>query len=88
MPYNQDDKLEKLYGLFRDYILNNYATTEMSKQILKTQSSTLQHYNQIRNNYSYAHPNQLLNKLESEFIVGQLINIKRFLDGITESNNV
>lgn len=85
ISFDQDDRLETLYGKYRDYLTeNNYATTEMSQHILKTQTSILQKYNHVRNNNSFAHPNPLLNKLESEFIVGQLINIKKFLDGLIQ----
>ena len=51
------------------YDLNNVFESDFVQQALKMSISTFERYNSIRNNKSYAHDNDVLNKAEATYVV-------------------
>lgn len=70
-----DDKgkqlpLHSLAGmLVKYYKKNNCFQSDFSEQVLKTSISLFDKYNNIRNDQSYAHDNEILNKSEAMLAV-------------------
>lgn len=70
-----DDKgkqlpLHSLAGmLVKYYKKNNCFQSDFSEQVLKTSISLFDKYNNIRNDQSYAHDNEILNKSEAMLVV-------------------
>ena len=56
----------------------------MTLQILKVYTNILSEYNQVRNNRSFAHDNQILNSSESKLICSHIIAILKFIDEVDE----
>jgi Abortive infection C-terminus len=55
---------------------------EMSERILKTSISILESFNDVRNNASYAHDNEVLESAQSRLVVASISNLIRFIDSI------
>lgn len=66
-------KQYETYGLFK----SDFVATS-----LKSSISVFEKYNKIRNDYSYAHDNDVLNKVESEFVIKTIANLLCFIDRI------
>ena len=56
----------------------------MTLSILKSSISLFSQYNNIRNNYTYAHDNKVLGNIESKLIFNNIVNIKNFIDELEE----
>jgi hypothetical protein len=62
--------LHSLAGsLAKYYDANNVFESDFVQQTLKMSISTFERYNSIRNNKSYAHDNDVLNKAEATYVV-------------------
>lgn len=85
------DKNKPLHSFFGEYVKclksKNLIDAEMTERILKSSISILEAYNDVRNNKSYAHDNQLLNYNESLLIFRNISSIIEFLQHIELSNN-
>jgi hypothetical protein len=60
--------------------------TRMSEHILKSAIGSLEAFNDIRNNRSLAHDNELLEKAESMYIVKRICSLVQLLDEIDPAN--
>jgi hypothetical protein len=84
------DKNKPLHSFFGEYVKNlkskNLIEAAMTERILKSSISILESFNDVRNNKSYAHDNQLLNYNESLFIFRNISSIIEFLQHIESSN--
>lgn len=58
--------------------------SEMSKRILKSCISTLEAFNNVRNEQSFAHDNELLNRAESLLIYNHVTAAIRFIETIEQ----
>ena len=56
----------------------------MTERILKSSISTLEAFNRVRNEQSFAHDNQILNYDESLFIFSHVCALIRFLQSIEQ----
>ncbi|MBE6497450.1 MAG: hypothetical protein E7Z81_04140 [Methanobrevibacter sp.] len=76
-----EDK-DKLDSIFKQYVkfISEYIDSQMTITILKSSISLFSQFNQVRNNYSFAHDNDVLNEAESKLIFKQIVNIKEFID--------
>ena len=62
--------LHSLAGILTKYYkANNVFQSEFIKQALKMSISSFEKYNKIRNDQSYAHDNDVLNNIESAYVV-------------------
>ena len=69
------------------YIDEGYLDTEFSKTAIKTSISLFEKFNNIRNNKSYAHPNELLNKIEAQYAIDIIIPTLKFIEQIEEQKD-
>jgi hypothetical protein len=78
------DKNTPLHGLFGQYVKHierqGLITAEMSKKIIKSSIQILESFNKVRNDYSFAHDNKLLDNDEATLIFNNISNTLRFLD--------
>ncbi len=83
VSFDATDSLNALFGKYIKFLEAESAIeTEMCKTILKANISILEKYNGVRNNNSFAHPNELLNYRDSLFIFDSLARLKGYLDEI------
>ncbi|HPD60257.1 MAG TPA: abortive infection family protein [Thermodesulfobacteriota bacterium] len=92
------DKDKPLHGLVGEYVKKlkekGHIESEMIERILKSSISTLEAFNRVRNDYSFAHDNQFLNYDESLFIFNHVASAVRFVKALeqrislTEKQNV
>ena len=81
--FKEDDRLDVL---FKKYVANikDYLDSKMTLSILKSSISLFSQYNEIRNNYTYAHDNNVLGDIESKLIFNNIVNVKNFIDELEE----
>lgn len=85
IEYNANESLNAIFGKYVRHVKQaNLIETEMSTRILKYSVQILDSFNDIRNNRSFAHPNDPLNYDESLLIVNNVVNSMRFIDAVEE----
>ena len=69
-------------SLFKKYVrcIDEYIESKMAKTILKSNISLFSQFNNIRNNYTWAHDNNVLNDIESKLIFKNVVNVKVFVE--------
>lgn len=81
-----------LHSLFGEYVKSLTARgllqSHMSERILKSNISILESFNDVRNNYSLAHDNEVLNKAESKFVFQSIVNTLRFLIDLEQIESI
>lgn len=79
-------KVEPMNAVFGKYVKflkeNNHLDSVMSEMILKYSTTLIASFNDIRNNKSLAHDNQILNYDESILIFNNIASSIRFIDTI------
>jgi hypothetical protein len=84
---NRDTPLHSLMGKYLKAIKSkNIPLHPMSERILKSSISLLEAFNDVRNNSSYAHDNNILGSNESNLIVSSIGNLVRFVDQLENPN--
>jgi hypothetical protein len=82
------DKTESLNAIFGKYIKilidKKHIESVMTEKILKYSINVIEAFNDIRNNKSFAHPNQVLNYAESVLIFNNVSNAIKFIESIEE----
>lgn len=85
IEYDRNESLNAIFGKYIRYLKDEKITeTEMSIRILKYSISLIDSFNDVRNNKSFAHPNDPPNYDESILIVNNVVNSLRFIDTIEE----
>lgn len=85
---NQRDyfPLHSLIGsLIKYYEDNNVLQSDFAKCVMKMSISLFDSYNSVRNNQSYAHDNEVLEKSEAAYIVKTMSAIISFIEQIEKS---
>lgn len=81
-----------LHSLLGEYIkalkVEKAIDSAMSERILKSSISVLESFNEVRNDQSLAHDNQILNHDESLLIFRHVAGIVRFIEAIEHRNQV
>lgn len=78
-PCNSNDPLHSRVGKYVKALEKEHQLREISKRILKSSISIFEKYNDIRNNESFAHDNDLVDKAEARFIFDAITSILRFV---------
>lgn len=80
------EKDKPLHSLIGEYIKRlkekGHIKSEMTERILKSSISTLEAFNRVRNDQSFAHDNEVLNYDESLFIFNHVASAIRFIEAI------
>ena len=81
--FKEDDRLDVLFKKYVSHI-KSYLDSKMTLSILKSSISLFSQYNDIRNNFTYAHDNNVLGDIESKLIFNNIVNVKNFIDELEE----
>lgn len=80
------EKDKPLHSLFGEYVKRladeGKIESEMTERILKSSISTLEAFNKVRNNQSFAHDNRILNYEESILIFNYVASTIRYLNAV------
>lgn len=83
IEYNKSESLNAVYGKYLKFIiLNQHIESSMTEKILKYSIGILEAFNDVRNNKSLAHDNQILNYSESLLIFNNITNSIKFIESI------
>ena len=83
--YSIDGLAGKLKGYYSD---SNYCKSKFSTLAIKTMISLFAKFNDVRNDNSFAHPNDVLEKAEAEYVVKTMLSTLQFITKIEEANNI
>ena len=80
------EKDKPLHSLVGEYVkhlkVRSYIESDMTERILKSSISTLEAFNRVRNDRSFAHDNQILNYDESLLIFNHVASAIRFVEAV------
>lgn len=83
IKYTKETPLHSLFGLYVKELQKNKAVeSEMSIRILKSSISLLDAFNDVRNNKSLAHDNDIINYDESILIFNSISNSIKFIESV------
>ncbi len=86
ISFNKYDGIDKLMKYYVNFLKeNNYIESKMSESILKQSVSLLSLFNNVRNNQTYAHDNEVLSNYESMLILKQVVNILEFISAVDDN---
>lgn len=83
IDFNKNDRLDVLFKKYVNHV-KIYFDSKMTLSILKSNISLFSQFNDIRNNYTYAHDNNVLGDIESQLIFNNIVNVKDFIDELEE----
>lgn len=88
-----DESLNAIFGKYVKFIVaNDKIESQMTERILKYSIHVIEAFNDIRNNRSFAHDNEILNYPESVLIFNNVTNSIKFIEtiekAIEQENNV
>lgn len=79
----KEESLNAIFGKYLKFIVvNGKVESEMSQKILKYSINIIEAFNDVRNNRSLAHDNQILNYSESVLIFNNVTNSIKFIESI------
>jgi hypothetical protein len=82
------EKDKPLHSLIGEYVKRlkekGHLESEMTERILKSRISTLEAFNRVRNEQSFAHDNQVLNYDESLLIFNHVASAIRFIEAVEQ----
>jgi hypothetical protein len=85
------DRDKPLHSLFGEYVKRlkqeGLLESEMTERILKSSISTMEAFNRVRNEQSFAHDNPLLNYNESLLIFNHVSSAIRFIAALESQTN-
>lgn len=85
LPFGPKEPLNSLFGKYNNFLnRENKIESEMTKGILKTSVQNLEAFNDIRNNRSFAHDNEIINYAESVLICNNIVNLIKFVQQMEE----
>lgn len=79
---NREEPLHSRVGRYAKLLDTESSLQPISKQIMKNCIGIFQSYNDVRNNASFAHDNDVVNKDEARFIFETVISMLRFVRAI------
>jgi hypothetical protein len=82
----KDESLNAIFGKYVKFIVaNEKIESQMTERILKYSIHVIEAFNDIRNNRSFAHDNQILNYSESVLIFNNVTNSIKFIESIEKT---
>ena len=80
---NGNPEINRMVKALKDhYIAAKKIESEMGQTMIKQLSGLLQEYNNVRNNKTFAHANDLINEDEAEFLIKGMVNVIGFIHKI------
>jgi Abortive infection C-terminus len=87
IPFDRKEPLHTIFGKYLKKLKElNRIETSMTERILKSSISVLDAFNDVRNNWSLAHDNDLLNRHESLLILNNVTSLICFLWRLEKSD--
>ncbi len=87
LPGGRDLPLHSLFGSYVKFLRSkNRIKSDMTERILKMSISTLEAFNTVRNEKSFAHDNEILNYDESLFIFNHVCALVRLLQTLEDQS--
>lgn len=89
ISYGRDEPLNSLVGKYKNALEVDGNVSEMSLLFIRYSIAVFEKFNDIRNNRSLAHDNQLLESREARFIfdaVGAVLRFIKSIDGEFDRN--
>lgn len=89
--YNEKEELYPLHsltGMLVKFYSKNRQISEFSEIALKQSISIFEKFNDIRNNKSYAHDNEILKGPEAIYVVNTILNTLNFIIYLETGNNM
>lgn len=81
--FNKEESLNAIFGKYVKFIVaHSKIESQMTERILKYSINIIEAFNDIRNNKSFAHDNQILNYEESLLIFNNITNTVRFIENL------
>lgn len=68
----EDEPLHSIFGKYRKALVSEHDLHEFSDRALKSSISLLDSFNDLRNNHSLAHDNEILGPVEARFIFSNI----------------
>ena len=84
-PADRDEPLHSRVGRYVKLLDAERSLRPITKQIMKNCIGIFQSYNDVRNNASFAHENEVVNKDEGRFIFETVISMLRFVRAVETS---
>ncbi len=81
IAFDKDAPLQNRAGKYIKALESEGRVRDISLKILKSSISIFDSFNSIRNNDSFAHDNEIVDKVEARFIFDAITNILRFMKG-------
>ena len=82
----KEESLNAIFGKYVKFIVaNEKIESQMTERILKYSIHVIEAFNDIRNNRSFAHDNQILNYSESVLIFNNVTNSIKFIETIEKT---
>ena len=81
LAFEKDEPLQSRAGKYVKAIEAESKVRDISLKIMKSSISVFDSFNQIRNKESFAHDNELVDRLEARFIFDSITDILRFIKG-------
>ncbi|WP_462315102.1 abortive infection family protein [Methanobrevibacter sp.] len=86
IPFEKFDGINQLMKYYVNFLKeNSYIESQMSETIFRQLPSLLSIFNNVRNNKTYAHDNEILSYNESMLIYKQVVNILEFISAIYDN---
>ena len=79
---NRDDPLHSRMGKYIKLLEENRQLREISKRTLKSGISIFESFNDVRNNESFAHDNDIVDQAEARYIFDSITALLRFIKTI------
>lgn len=82
IPFNRDDPLHSRVGKYVKALEAERELREITHRIVKSAISVFDQFNDVRNNRSFAHDNDLVDKAEARFIFDTISTFLRFVKSV------
>jgi hypothetical protein len=85
IPWDRNDPLQSRVGKYVKALEAEREIREITRRIIKSAISVFDQFNDIRNNRSFAHDNDLVDKAEARFIFDAISAFLRFVKSVDTS---
>lgn len=83
IEFKKEESLNAIFGKYVKFVVaHDKIESQMTERILKYSINVIEAFNDIRNNKSFAHDNQILNYAESLLIFNNITNTIKFVESI------
>jgi hypothetical protein len=79
---DRNDPLHSRVGKYVNALEQTEPLREISKRIVKSSISVFEKFNDVRNNESFAHDNDLIGKAEARFVFDSITSVLRFVKSL------